>query len=216
MSKKTTGIIAGAAGAALLLAGGTFALWEGEAFVSNDDLVAGNLEIEFADNTWWDVSDDRTDDPHQIMLESFRIIPGDDIRGIAEFKAALEGDNMVAALAYAVEGYAVGDPTPTPIDGLKLRFDFEYFDGTDWVLLDDNGFGLAAGPFYFASEDNSNNTNVTLPTLPTELPTDPNIRVTLDIEAEDSGEFTTELQLDQLKITLTQTRDAGVGGGYIP
>ncbi|PFG19047.1 alternate-type signal peptide domain-containing protein [Serinibacter salmoneus] len=214
MSKKTTGIIAGAAGAALLLAGGTFALWEGEAFVSNDDLVAGNLEIEFADNTWWDVSDDRTDDPHQIMLESFRIIPGDDIRGIAEFKAALEGDNMVAGLNYVLSGFE--PPFFSKVDGLTTLISFEYFDGTDWVLLDDNVAGLGAGPFYFASEDNSNNMNVTLPTLPTELPADPNVRLVIDIKADDSGVFTGVAHVADYEVSLTQTRDAGVGGGYIP
>lgn len=46
MKKKTTGIIAGAAGAALLMGGSTFALWSDSVDVPDSTITSGNLAVE--------------------------------------------------------------------------------------------------------------------------------------------------------------------------
>ncbi|WP_410602946.1 TasA family protein, partial [Bacillus sp. SIMBA_008] len=45
MNKKLTGIVAGAAGAALLLSGGTYALWYDSAEAPGGTITAGNLDV---------------------------------------------------------------------------------------------------------------------------------------------------------------------------
>jgi len=62
MNKKTKGIVAGAAGAALLLgAGGTFALWSDAEHVPGGTITAGTLDIKATETQWYDVSPDRQD-----------------------------------------------------------------------------------------------------------------------------------------------------------
>lgn len=104
MNKKLTGIVAGAAGAALLLGGSTYALWSDDADVDGGTITAGNLDVEVVDDAWQDVSDDRSDSPHDIDLATFKIVPGDTIRGSYGFDLGLEGDNMVAQLALSGGG----------------------------------------------------------------------------------------------------------------
>src|SRR5699024_1190273 len=116
MKKKTTGIIAGAAGAALLMSGGTFALWSDSAEVPDTTITSGNLAVdvvasgcdlaggdisgEAPSGTWqWvDTSSDRSDSPHWINANDFRIVPGDTIEGRIGLDLALEGENIVAQL----------------------------------------------------------------------------------------------------------------------
>src|SRR5699024_7667658 len=107
--KKLTGVVAGAAGAALLLSGATYALWTDNATVEGGTITAGNLDVAVlppADqqSTWHDVSADRTDSPHAIDLSTFRIVPGDTITGTFGIDVGLEGDNMLANLALAGGG----------------------------------------------------------------------------------------------------------------
>jgi len=62
MNTKTKGIVAGVAGAALLLgAGGTFALWHDEGQVAGGVIRAGHLKVVAEDTRWFDVSPDRGD-----------------------------------------------------------------------------------------------------------------------------------------------------------
>lgn len=62
MNKKTKGIVAGAAGAALLLgAGGTFALWTDSEQVRGGTITAGRLDVKVTDPQWFDVSQNRHD-----------------------------------------------------------------------------------------------------------------------------------------------------------
>lgn len=100
MNKKLTGIVAGAAGAALLISGGTYALWNDSATTDGGTITAGNLDVEAVGTpTWNDVSGDRTDSPHVIDLSTFKIVPGDTITGAYGFDLGLQGDNIVAELA---------------------------------------------------------------------------------------------------------------------
>ena len=68
MNKKTTGILAGTAGAALLIGGGTFALWNDAANVGGGTITTGNLDIQEIEGGWsWvDLSEDRSDAGHEI------------------------------------------------------------------------------------------------------------------------------------------------------
>ncbi|MFE5293386.1 SipW-dependent-type signal peptide-containing protein [Isoptericola sp. NPDC056618] len=62
MNTKTKGIVAGVAGAALLLgAGGTFALWHDEGQVAGGVIRAGHLKVVAEETQWFDVSPDRGD-----------------------------------------------------------------------------------------------------------------------------------------------------------
>lgn len=62
MNKKTQGIVAGAAGAALLLgAGGTFALWTDSEQVRGGTITAGRLDVKVMEPQWFDVSQNRYD-----------------------------------------------------------------------------------------------------------------------------------------------------------
>lgn len=108
MNKKTTGIIAGAAGAALLLAGSTFALWSDSGKAPGGVITSGNLDVDVVSTQWKDVSADRADSPHDIDLAKFKIVPGDTIQGEYAVDAGLEGDNLVANLALKNGGALTG------------------------------------------------------------------------------------------------------------
>lgn len=96
MQKKTTGVVAGIAGAALLMGGTTFALWSDSDTVDGAELTSGNLDIGVSEWAWQDVSGDRSGEPHDIDLNEFKIIPGDTIAGTFDVDLTLEGDNMAA------------------------------------------------------------------------------------------------------------------------
>lgn len=225
MNKKTTGILAGAAGAALLLGGGTFALWSDSSSVSPNTIVTGNLDIEAAcapvlaevpeiraaaaecsTAEWFDTSGDRNDSPHPIVIGaaegSWRAVPGDEATGYYYFAGALEGDNLVATLGATVTTPAevVANHTVTHV--------VEYFDGTTWNPV--------LAPAQFRSVDNT--ANAALPTLPKELE-DANIRVVVTVTVGSAtgsaapgagGNVGTqaELAVDGFVVNLTQVRAA--------
>jgi alternate signal-mediated exported protein len=122
--------LAGAAVAALLLGGGSFALWGDQLLTTGGNVTAGDLDISYDGDgepafTWWDVSTDRADgDPIDALqpfetylaaaeagttghpidnLDTWRMVPGDTIVGLLTAHLALEGDNLVAALDYACD-----------------------------------------------------------------------------------------------------------------
>jgi alternate signal-mediated exported protein len=113
-SRRRKGILAGVAGAALLLSGSTFALWQAQDDVAGADITAGDLNLEKAKAAadWYDVSEDRTHSGTVTGLSSvsgdaiadittYRIVPGDTLAAAFEFDMTLEGDNLVAALTAA-------------------------------------------------------------------------------------------------------------------
>jgi alternate signal-mediated exported protein len=109
MKNQTKGIVAAGAGVALLLGGSTFALWSDSASAPGGTITSGNLDVEAVSPVaWWDVSPDRVSSPHVIEnLDTWRIVPGDTIAGLAGLDIALEGDNLVAQLEVTT------DPAPT-------------------------------------------------------------------------------------------------------
>ncbi|MCK6209886.1 alternate-type signal peptide domain-containing protein [Georgenia sp. EYE_87] len=199
MNNKTKGALAGVAGVAILAGGTTFALWSDSDEVDGGVITAGNLDVKLTDHAWYDVSDDRIDEGHPISLSSFRIIPGDTIRGEFGVDLALEGDNMVAKLSMQRDGETTGNLFGDGTHDVKVTY--QLF-GPDGAVTAETPFGEET-TVVFASADNSENVEA-LPTIP----------ATFD---EDGGEFTIEVTAtfdeDTPDQVLTQaTGDlAGVG-----
>jgi alternate signal-mediated exported protein len=100
MNKLLTGTVAGAAGIALLLGGGTFALWNTSATVAAGTVTSGNLAIDTTSftPTWQDVSIDKT--PTTITTSSFLLVPGDTIKLTQHVHVTATGTNLNAKLTY--------------------------------------------------------------------------------------------------------------------
>lgn len=213
MNKKTTGILAGTAGAALLIGGGTFALWNDAETVAGGTITTGNLDIQQIEGGWeWiDLSDDRLDAGHVIPdLDEHRIVPGDTITGTVEFSAALEGDNIVAELG-GTFGAVTVDPAstdPALLDLIEADVVLEFNDGGTWTEITD---GLVT------SEDNTE--AGALPQLPAEVVSGvANVRAVVTVTFSEDA---TDRELTQIAgsfgestLELTQTRTPGVGGGF--
>ena len=215
MNKKTTGILAGAAGAALLIGGGTFALWNDGESVPGGTITTGNLDVAPVGSwTWVDLSEDRTDAGHTIpSIATHRIVPGDVIEGTVEFSAALEGDNIVAELGGEFGAVSsvpeVTDPALLAL--LSTDLELQYYDAVaaDWVPIADG---------FVTSQDNPEAGS--LPQLPPTVSGTANVRAVLTVEFSDTA---TDRQLAQLAVTfgessleLTQVRTlpAGTDGGF--
>lgn len=154
MNKKTKGILAGAAGGALLLgAGGTFALWSDSATVQGGSITAGQLDVEAQPLAWWDVSPAGTilhnGTPGNVTVPrpggpetlpgadisvpvdggTFRIVPGDELVGLGQFDFTLQGQNLDAVVSVDFSK-AVTDP-----DGA----DFHFLPDASLVVTDGDG-----------------------------------------------------------------------------
>ena len=209
MQKKTTGVVAGIAGAALLMGGTTFALWSDSDTVDGAQISSGNLDVAVIGDpgsqwSWEDISADRTDNSHEIDLADFRIIPGDTIQGTVALDVALEGENMVAALG-AELGAADGDLT-------NLDIDIAVTDSEgDPVTLNSDG------DMVLASTDNGNPHPQTLTTVGSTLDSsaDVTVTVTVTFPASTGGQdhVTESIALDGATVTLDQVRSAA--DGYI-
>ncbi|HLS25635.1 MAG TPA: alternate-type signal peptide domain-containing protein [Beutenbergiaceae bacterium] len=204
MNKRTKGLLAGAAGAALLLGGGTFALWSDSEQVDGGSITAGNLDVALVgDVAWADVSADRDDSPHGIDLSEFRIVPGDTIQGEFGFEAALEGDNMVAELTLD-GGAAAGDlldrlDVKVTVDGDGVQ------ETTDW-----DGAPIQV---QFGSEDNTNLDGLlTLPAT-TSGTAAFTVTVTVDFDEDTPDQVLTQATaaLGDLTVGLDQVRTDAPG-----
>lgn len=134
--KRRSGALWIAAGAALLLTGGsTFALWsDGDTFTGGS-ITAGDLDLTTsAATTFWDVSNDRVDAAatvtgtdgvqlgHAISsISDWRIVPGDKVAASFTATVALEGDNLVARVG--LDG--LDDITQT-ISGTNYSYEVYY------------------------------------------------------------------------------------------
>jgi len=95
MSKKSTkrrnAVIAGVAAAALFMGGSTYALWSSEVTITGGQIRSGNLRIEGAPLSAWDVSGDRTDQTD--LIKTLALLDDDNKTVIAPVTlAATEGD----------------------------------------------------------------------------------------------------------------------------
>lgn len=205
MNKKTKGLLAGAAGAAILIGGSTFALWSDSETVDGGQITAGNLDVELLDAAAWkDVSGDREDSPHAINLADFRIIPGDTIAGTFAFDAALEGENMVADLTVAGSSAAADDF----LEALDVSVSIDGEDAVDW-----DGTPITV---QFASADNNHADNPhALATLPAALDGASDLEVTVSVTFDENtpDQVLTQAStvLDDLKVGLDQVRTDAPG-----
>ncbi|SEF12623.1 alternate signal-mediated exported protein, RER_14450 family [Arthrobacter alpinus] len=137
-NKRRKGLIWAAAGAVVLVAGGsTFALWSAQDTFSGGTITAGDLNItQLAETSFWDVSNDRKDavdtvgasDGSQLGhlvddVNTWRIAPGDKLAASFEATATLDGDNLVARLG--VDGL---DQVTSAISGISYSYEVYYGD----------------------------------------------------------------------------------------
>lgn len=216
MNRKTTGILAGAAGAALLIGGGTFALWSDSVDVDGATITTGNLDIEAAGEgwTWYDSSPQLAAEVAsfgpEIDIDSFRLVPGDTLTGVIEFKAALEGDNLKATLAGELGAVTGPTSVATPAEELDAAaieaafaastVELQYLNAANqWVAVPTGVFYAADNPAAGAN-----------PTLPTSLPPAANVRarvtVEFDITTPDRVATLIQAELAESTVTLTQVR----------
>jgi len=139
LKKARNGVIAAALGAALLMGGGTYALWTTSANLDGGSIQAGEMSINpVGDPTTYDISADRanltdTNDPviiegvtiansGALVTDDFRMVPGDTVALAFAYDILLVGDNLKAKLSlggfdatflsgfsYLTLGYAVYD-----------------------------------------------------------------------------------------------------------
>ena len=210
MQKKTKGLVAGAAGVALMLSGTTLALWSDSEEVNGAELTAGNLDISATDAKWKDVSDDRSDNSHGIDLSDFKIIPGDTIQGTFKVTLDLEGENMAAKVQYLTgQGAPISDVSDLVsgdlVDGLDADIDLELGGTSVPVSFDDLTDGLVV-----YSHDNGNaDSAFQLPSGDTTV----NATVTVTFDENTSDQVLTEAQatLANSELSLEQVRSGAHG-----
>lgn len=102
MNKKTKGIVAGAAGAAILLGtAGTFALWTDTTTAPGAVVTGGQLEISAGATTWtWsDISGAQGAVSNQPATETIRLVPGVELKGTTVITPEIVGDHLIADLS---------------------------------------------------------------------------------------------------------------------
>jgi len=150
-SRRRKGIIAGVAGAALLLTGGTFALWQATTDVTGGTITAGNLTLDSgASAAWYDVSPDRDfalpvavveDKASEPLVEGevidvaqFLVSPEDVLAAVFEVEVGLEGDNLVASLDLNLAAAAALGEGVDPFEDGDLTFESAiYIDNEEAV-----------------------------------------------------------------------------------
>ncbi|MDR2381262.1 MAG: alternate-type signal peptide domain-containing protein, partial [Bifidobacteriaceae bacterium] len=110
-SRRFKGLVAGAAGVALLLGGSTFALWHDSISASFDDVKHGTLTIAAsqvgakaydARNTQAESDALANENAKEITLSSFLAVPGDKLELDVPVEISASGDNMKYDLDLAV------------------------------------------------------------------------------------------------------------------
>jgi predicted ribosomally synthesized peptide with SipW-like signal peptide len=214
MNNKTKGALAGVAGVAILAGGTTFALWSDSEEVDGGEITSGNLDVKLTEHKWFDVSDDRTDEGHPIDLSTFKIIPGDTIKGEFGVDMALEGDNMVAKLSLQRDGSTSGALFGDGEDDVKVTY---RLFGPDGAVTGETAFGDEA-TVAFASKDNSHNV-AALPTIPATFEADGGeytvvVTATFDEGTPDRVLTQASGDLADLGVHLEQSRSTTGEGGF--
>ncbi|MDR1442716.1 MAG: alternate-type signal peptide domain-containing protein [Bifidobacteriaceae bacterium] len=107
-SRRLKGLVAGAAGIALLLGGSTFAMWSDSATGTAKDVNHGTLDLTGGDVTAFDLratgSDKAVskDNVKKIDLDEFLAVPGDELEISVPVVIDAKGDNMKFDLTLAV------------------------------------------------------------------------------------------------------------------
>lgn len=131
MNKVTKGALAAAAGVAILAGGaGTMAAWNAESSLGAGSVTAGSLNIEQVQaGTWhWNTVDGATFNPG-----TDRLVPGDTVVYVGEYRITAEGNNLTATLKPSVAGISGeledlldvtpigGEETITPTGAVQLK-----------------------------------------------------------------------------------------------
>ncbi|MGC5628059.1 alternate-type signal peptide domain-containing protein [Georgenia sp. Z1344] len=217
MRKKTVGVLAGAAAAAVALgSGGTFALWSDDTSVDAGTIQAGNLEVEAqGDFQWydatlnrvpfivWDIPFPRHDWGHTIanMNGDYRVVPGDVVVGAQDVLVDLHGDNLRAHLTVGP-----ADGATAEFEGLSVEYGVYNNSTNSWIatgleLGDDREFGFQADGV--GQEDGSDDPFWTVLPRESELTV-----VILGVFDEDTGDRVSVndiTELGSLEITLEQS-----------
>ena len=125
--RRRRGVIAGIAGAALLLGGTTFALWSDSDFADGKSIHHGYLGLDVQNVTYQDVTPWRSDAPHTITdLNGYHIVPGSKISAVYDFDIQLLGDNLVAELISTLDSTAT-------TNGIKFTYDLQDVTGKNII-----------------------------------------------------------------------------------
>jgi alternate signal-mediated exported protein len=232
-NRRIKGLIAGAAGVALLLGGSTFALWSANGTAGGGTITAGNLDLTAEAAAFHDISSDRTDTDgatntavgvpgHPIgdstALGSYRIVPGDTIAGVYEYEITLLGDNLVADLNLA---FATGGTSTLANLGLTYDLKITSTTGTlveetdqSWPTVDGKILTQSFQAYETADARIDKNGGTALPMVGS----DGKAKVKLVIKATLPGDTVTDRvdvgmikELNTLTATLTQSRTTGNG-----
>jgi len=144
---RRNGVIAAALGAALVMGGGTYALWTSSADLSGGNITSGQMTIEAGATAAFDISADRLDKTAvpvaaegvtvpgttgaPIDLETWRMVPGDTVALLFGYDILLDGANLTAHLA---------------LDGIDVANGFNNLDLTCALYDGDGEVLLPTGP----------------------------------------------------------------------
>ncbi len=110
---RAKGVLAIAAGAALLLGGGyTYAYWSTSAAISSSAVQAGDLNLTLGTGTW--TLDGAVTDPTQITgsLSAVHVVPGDVLTLTQPVTVTLVGDTIAADLSTSIDSAIPTDLAP--------------------------------------------------------------------------------------------------------
>jgi alternate signal-mediated exported protein len=227
-----------AAGAALLLGGGTYALWSDSAqLTASGNIVAGDLDITAKGSvTYFDVSWDREADQqtaiitgssvkgHAITnLSDYRVVPGDTIAAVFPYQVKLEGDNLVAKLSV--------DATPSNSGFSAISYEYQVFNGSGTAasarVSTISSIGVVQAPNTGQADGvndkiPSTSNDITVVSPPAQA-ADPNLYVVVyaTFDATTANQTFTETSGTQgstsigtITVSLTQTRDKDDSAGF--
>lgn len=134
-------VLAGAAGIALLAAGGgSFATWSDTEDVVGADITSGHLRIEDSSVVWTDAAG------APIAIDSYRVIPGSVLTYTATVDVALAGDGLEAELTTtlptAVTAAAEAEADVALAGGLTVEVQVNGQDGT--TITDSGAYTVVA------------------------------------------------------------------------
>ena len=143
LKKARNGVIAAALGAALLMGGGTYALWTTSASVGGGEITAGNMTIDAGETAAYDISATRVDKTANAIKvgeavvgsetgapigDNFLIVPGDTVILAFGYTVFLEGTNLKATLSLGGLDSANGT---NGFEHLALAYALYQADGTE-------------------------------------------------------------------------------------
>lgn len=142
--RRLCGALAAIAGASLLTAGATHALWTDADATDPGVLTAGTLDVTVLGAPMWtDISPDRASSAVP-DVSGYRMVPGDVLQGQFDVEVSLGGNNLTADLEIAVADAA--GPLLTAPHGVDITF-------TVVKQPDQSRLHMPSGPIYSTATD---------------------------------------------------------------